>query len=145
MIRTGALSCRAAAKYSNGRLSRRRPLRGSDPELLESAPAAGDGPLEELVRAEQRVALWRGLERLKEEDRAVLVAFYIHGRSLKQISREVHDLVTRWGGSISAEHGIGRLKRDELARLADPVALALMRQVKAALDPAGLLNPGKLI
>jgi FAD/FMN-containing dehydrogenase len=63
----------------------------------------------------------------------------------KRISREVHDLVTQWGGSISAEHGIGQLKRDELARVGDPVALDIMRRVKAALDPAGLLNPGKLV
>ena len=63
----------------------------------------------------------------------------------KEIAREVHDLVTQWGGSISAEHGIGQLKRDELARLGDPVMLATMRRVKAALDPAGLLNPGKLV
>ncbi len=61
------------------------------------------------------------------------------------ISRRVNDMVTEWGGSISAEHGIGRVKRDELARLGDPVALAMMRQVKRALDPAGLLNPGKLL
>ncbi len=61
------------------------------------------------------------------------------------ISRAVHDLVAEWGGSISAEHGIGQLKRDELARLGDPVALGLLRAVKAALDPAGLLNPGKLV
>jgi FAD/FMN-containing dehydrogenase len=54
-------------------------------------------------------------------------------------------MVTAWGGSISAEHGIGKVKRDELARLGDPVALAIMRQVKCALDPAGLLNPGKLL
>ncbi|MEI6641274.1 MAG: FAD-binding oxidoreductase [Novosphingobium sp.] len=63
----------------------------------------------------------------------------------KAISAQVHDLVTQWGGSISAEHGIGQLKRDELARLGDPVALAMLRQIKAALDPQGLLNPGKLI
>jgi FAD/FMN-containing dehydrogenase len=63
----------------------------------------------------------------------------------QRISHQVNDLVTRWGGSISAEHGIGQLKRDELLRLGDPVALAMMRRVKAALDPAGLLNPGKLI
>ena len=62
-----------------------------------------------------------------------------------KISRQVNDLVTRWGGSISAEHGIGQLKRDELVRLGDPVSLRLMRQVKLALDPAGLLNPGKLV
>lgn len=63
----------------------------------------------------------------------------------KAISAQVHDLVTQWGGSISAEHGIGQLKRDELARLGDPVALSMLRQIKAALDPHGLLNPGKLI
>jgi FAD/FMN-containing dehydrogenase len=63
----------------------------------------------------------------------------------KQISRAVHDLVVEWDGSISAEHGIGQLKRDELARLGDPVALALLRSVKRAIDPAGLLNPGKLL
>ena len=66
-------------------------------------------------------------------------------RQGKQISRDVHDLVTEWGGSISAEHGIGQLKRDELARLGDPVSLAMMASVKHALDPAGLLNPGKLV
>ncbi|MFT4056193.1 MAG: FAD-binding oxidoreductase [Novosphingobium sp.] len=63
----------------------------------------------------------------------------------KAISRRVHDLVTEWGGSISAEHGIGQLKRDELARLGDPVALSMLRAVKQALDPQGLFNPGKLI
>ena len=63
----------------------------------------------------------------------------------KEISRHVHDLVTQWGGSISAEHGIGQMKRDELGRLGDPVALTVMRSVKQALDPHGLLNPGKLV
>ncbi|WP_346032156.1 FAD-binding oxidoreductase [Erythrobacter westpacificensis] len=63
----------------------------------------------------------------------------------KAISAFVHDEVTAWNGSISAEHGIGQLKRDELARLGDPAQLGIMRQVKRALDPAGLLNPGKLV
>ncbi len=63
----------------------------------------------------------------------------------KAISEQIYALVTDWGGSISAEHGIGQLKRDTLARLGDPVALAMMRSVKQALDPAGLLNPGKLL
>ncbi|CAH0497389.1 putative FAD-linked oxidoreductase [Novosphingobium sp. CECT 9465] len=66
-------------------------------------------------------------------------------RDGKAISRQVHDMVTQWGGSISAEHGIGRLKRDELERLADPVVLAMMRAIKQALDPQGLMNPGKLV
>ena len=63
----------------------------------------------------------------------------------KEISRMVHDLVTQWHGSISAEHGIGQMKRDELARLGDPVALTLLNRVKLALDPDSLLNPGKLL
>ena len=63
----------------------------------------------------------------------------------KEISAFVHDLVTGYDGSISAEHGIGQVKRDELARLGDPASLAVMRSVKRALDPAGILNPGKLV
>jgi FAD/FMN-containing dehydrogenase len=63
----------------------------------------------------------------------------------KAVSAAVYDLVKQWGGSISAEHGIGQMKVAELARLHDPVALALMRSVKQALDPQGLLNPGKLV
>src|ERR1700677_4912100 len=55
------------------------------------------------------------------------------------------DLVESLGGSISAEHGIGRLKAGELARRADPVELATMRALKAALDPNGILNPGKVL
>ena len=63
----------------------------------------------------------------------------------KVISSQVYDMVVAWGGSISAEHGIGQHKRDDLRRLGDPVSLAMMTAVKQALDPAGLLNPGKLI
>ncbi|MCY4754934.1 FAD-binding oxidoreductase [Pelomonas aquatica] len=61
------------------------------------------------------------------------------------INELVYDAVQRRGGSISAEHGIGRLKRDELAARKDPVALGLMRAIKKALDPQGLLNPGRLL
>ena len=60
------------------------------------------------------------------------------------VSRLVHDLVTAAGGSISAEHGIGQMKRDELARL-DPARVAALTAIKRALDPNGLMNPGKLI
>jgi FAD/FMN-containing dehydrogenase len=56
----------------------------------------------------------------------------------------VHDLVTAEGGSISAEHGIGQYKIDELVRTGDPVTLRAQAAIKAALDPAGILNPGKL-
>ncbi len=57
----------------------------------------------------------------------------------------VYDAVMAHGGSISAEHGIGALKRDELARRKSPVALALMRSIKHALDPKNLLNPGRVL
>ena len=60
------------------------------------------------------------------------------------ITRLVHDLVTAAGGSISAEHGIGQMKRDELARLA-PGRVAALKAIKRALDPKGIMNPGKLI
>jgi FAD/FMN-containing dehydrogenase len=60
-------------------------------------------------------------------------------------SRLVHDLVTAAGGSISAEHGIGQMKKDELARLLPPGRLAALRAIKAGLDPLRLMNPGKLI
>lgn len=63
----------------------------------------------------------------------------------KRISAQVYDLVTQWGGSISAEHGIGQMKVAELGRLGDPVSLSMMRSIKHALDPQGLLNPGKLV
>ncbi|MEO7601832.1 MAG: FAD-binding oxidoreductase [Sphingomicrobium sp.] len=61
------------------------------------------------------------------------------------ITRLVDDLVTAAGGSISAEHGIGQLKRDEFERLAPPGRIAALRAIKQALDPLGIMNPGKLI
>lgn len=61
------------------------------------------------------------------------------------VDRLVHDQVVDFGGSISAEHGIGQLKRDELVRYRSPVELATMRALKQALDPRGLMNPGKLL
>ncbi len=57
----------------------------------------------------------------------------------------VFDALVPYGGSYSAEHGIGTLKRDELAARKSPVALSMMRAVKAALDPRGLLNPGRVL
>jgi FAD/FMN-containing dehydrogenase len=61
------------------------------------------------------------------------------------VNRIVHDAVDALGGSISAEHGIGQLKRDELLRYKSPVEIALMRTIKQALDPRGLMNPGKVV
>jgi D-lactate dehydrogenase (cytochrome) len=62
-----------------------------------------------------------------------------------EIRRAVHDLVAAHGGSISAEHGIGQSKVGELERYEDPAALDLMRAIKRALDPQGIMNPGKVL
>ncbi|NDY90944.1 FAD-binding oxidoreductase [Ideonella livida] len=61
------------------------------------------------------------------------------------VNTRVHDRVAAWGGSISAEHGLGQLRRDENRRLKDPAELGLQRALKQALDPLGLLNPGKVL
>ena len=63
----------------------------------------------------------------------------------EKITRMVDDLVTAAGGSISAEHGIGQLKRAEFARLAPPGRIHALRAIKQALDPLGIMNPGKLV
>ena len=73
---------------------------------------------------------------------ADLTSFLARGRTLELA---VFDLVESLGGSISAEHGIGRLKAAEFARRADPVELAVMHELKRALDPKGILNPGKVL
>ena len=57
----------------------------------------------------------------------------------------VYAIVLKLGGSVSAEHGIGQLKTDLLKQVKDPVALEMMRAIKQALDPLGILNPGKLL
>src|SRR3546814_8770317 len=62
-----------------------------------------------------------------------------------EINEPVYEIVAELGGSFSAEHGIGRLKVADLARYADPVELEMMRAVKRALDPKGLMNPGKVL
>jgi FAD/FMN-containing dehydrogenase len=69
-------------------------------------------------------------------------AFLDHWDAINEI---VHGIVARLGGSYSAEHGIGQLKRELLARWKDPASLAVMRQIKAALDPNGVMNPGKVL
>ncbi|RRS05870.1 FAD-binding oxidoreductase [Aquabacterium soli] len=62
-----------------------------------------------------------------------------------QANQVVFDLVDRFGGTLSAEHGIGQLRCDELARRKPPEALAMMRSIKQALDPQGLFNPGRVL
>jgi len=62
-----------------------------------------------------------------------------------QVNQLVFESVKALGGSISAEHGIGFLKADTLPHYKDPVALAMMRSVKQALDPLNLMNPGRML
>jgi FAD/FMN-containing dehydrogenase len=88
----------------------------------------GDGNLHYNVQAPEGVA---AEDFLREHEAAV--------------NAIVYDEVSAHGGSISAEHGIGQLKREELAQRKNPVALRLMRQIKQALDPRGLMNPGRVI
>lgn len=92
------------------RLTRRGPVRGAEAGVLESVAAAEDGPLDEMVRAEQRTALYDGLEKLKPVDRATLVAFYLRGQSLVQMSREFETPV----GTIKRRLHVARkrLKRE---------------------------------
>ena len=62
-----------------------------------------------------------------------------------RVKTTVHDLVHALGGSVAAEHGVGRLKAGDLAHYGDPGKLAAMRAIKAALDPAGIMNPGAVL
>ncbi len=62
-----------------------------------------------------------------------------------EVNRIVYDVVHALGGSISAEHGLGVLKRDEIKRYKSALELELMRAIKSALDPRGLMNPGKVL
>jgi FAD/FMN-containing dehydrogenase len=77
------------------------------------------------------------------------VHFHVRGDSVLEhageITQMVHDLVALAGGSISAEHGIGQMKLMELERLGPPAKLHAMRAIKHALDPLGIMNPGKLV
>lgn len=68
-----------------------------------------------------------------------------HAALAGAVTRAVHDLVHAHGGSVSAEHGIGRLKVADLVRYGDPAKLAAMRAIKQALDPQGILNPGAVL
>jgi len=87
----------------------------------------GDGNLHYNVSAPERVA----------PD-----AFVAHAAAINRI---VHDSVARFGGSISAEHGLGQLKREEIRRYKSSLELELMRKIKRTLDPQGIMNPGKVL
>ena len=66
-------------------------------------------------------------------------------RRTEEVNRLVHDSVARFNGSISAEHGLGQYKRDEITRYKSPVEMEMMRSIKRALDPLGIMNPGKVL
>ncbi|MEO5660544.1 MAG: FAD-linked oxidase C-terminal domain-containing protein, partial [Polaromonas sp.] len=63
----------------------------------------------------------------------------------ERVNTLVYDSVARFDGSISAEHGVGSLKTDQLARYKSPVALAMMQAIKQALDPQNTMNPGRIV
>jgi RNA polymerase sigma-70 factor (ECF subfamily) len=88
------------------RLTRHGPMQKTEPLALENAEASGASPLEALVKAEQAAELYRGLERLKPIDRATLMAFYIRGRSLKQMSREFETPI----GTIKRRLHVARIR-----------------------------------
>ena len=68
-----------------------------------------------------------------------------HEHQREAVKTCVHDLVHELGGSVSAEHGLGRLKVDDLLKYGDPGKIAAMRAIKAALDPKGIMNPGAVL
>jgi len=72
-------------------------------------------------------------------ERAIFLSYW------EALNAAVHEIVLDLGGSISAEHGIGRLKRDLLLHAKQPLELELMRKIKSAFDPNSILNPGKLL
>jgi RNA polymerase sigma-70 factor (ECF subfamily) len=102
------------------RLTRRGPAYATDQEVLQNTAAQLPSPLDDLVRAEQSADLYKGLERLKEIDRDTLMAFYIHGRSLKQMSREFETPV----GTIKRRLHVARNRlRKQMSRRAELACL----------------------
>lgn len=99
------------------RLTRRGPFQGAEPEVLENTEAATMGPLEELVRSEDRSEVLEALKTLKALDRATLAAFYLRGRSLKQMSREFETPV----GTIKRRLHVARAR---LKRILEGAAMA---------------------
>ena len=103
------------------RLTRRGPLCSTDQEILQNAADDEQAPLDNLVRSEQQDELYRGLERLKDLDRETLMAFYIRGRSLKQMSREFETPV----GTIKRRLHVAR---NRLRKQLEPAGRRLSRR-----------------
>lgn len=103
------------------RLTRRGPMPKGESEILDNAEAVGTDPLESMIRNEQAAELYKGLEMLKPVDRATLLAFYIRGRSLKQMSREFETPI----GTIKRRLHVARNRLKEvLEQLKDAKALS---------------------
>lgn len=108
-----------AERMAINRLARRHYPTGSEPGLLDQVPTSERGPLDDLMRKEQKAAVWAGLERLSNLDRDTLVSFYIHGRSLEQMSKEFEAPV----GTIKRRLHVARHRlRDHMERKANPAA-----------------------
>lgn len=97
---------RITARMAINRLSRRGKVLGAEPEFLDSVEGKVRGPVEEIERGERKAELHAGLKRLKDLDRATLEAFYLRGRSLKQMSREFETPV----GTIKRRLHVARLR-----------------------------------
>jgi RNA polymerase sigma-70 factor (ECF subfamily) len=97
---------RITARMAINRLTRRGPVSGAEPEMLDHVEGKVRGPVEEIERTEAKAELHAGLKRLKELDRQTLEAFYLRGRSLKQMSREFETPV----GTIKRRLHVARLR-----------------------------------
>ncbi len=109
------------------RLTRRGPVQGVEPEVLDQAEGSVRGPLESMICEEQKAALYRGLERLKPLDRATLMAFYLRGQSLIQMSREFETPI----GTIKRRLHVARLRLKRQMEAAAEVAEEASGEVKA--------------
>ena len=116
---------RITERLAINRLTRGGTVRGSEQEMLETVAARTDGPLEQIVRAEEQTAVWDGLRRLKPLDRATLVAFYIRGQSLQEMSADFETPI----GTIKRRLHVARNRlRKHLERGTKPRADAVPRR-----------------
>ena len=97
---------RITARMAINRMTRRGPIAGTEPELLDNVEGRVRGPVEEIERSEAKAELHAGLKRLKDLDRQTLEAFYLRGRSLKQMSREFETPI----GTIKRRLHVARLR-----------------------------------
>jgi RNA polymerase sigma-70 factor, ECF subfamily len=116
------------------RLTRRGPLHKVEGDLLDTVEAGGAGPVDELVRRERAAELYQGLERLKPVDRATLVAFYLRGRSLKQMSRDFETPV----GTIKRRLHVARNRLKKTLERGTPASGALKVRVRRDRELVGV-------